>query len=100
MAAESLRGHGGQLNAVDTKISRCGMVQPGNQIQQRGLSRTGPAEKRDKLLFGNRDRNAIEGTYDGISDAVMFLEVLTLDNAGGHISVDVIAQADIKRQVD
>lgn len=54
------------VNAIDEDLSLLGVIEPGNQVEQRGLSAAGGADNGDSLAFFSCKANILYSRFIGI----------------------------------
>ncbi|MMZ61007.1 hypothetical protein D1872_231340 [compost metagenome] len=72
--------HGKNIVSADEHFARCGPVQPSHHVQQRAFSASACADDRHELASFHRQRNPVERFDDGFGLAIVFFQMINLQN--------------------
>ena len=76
VAREFERGHFREILPEGVDGAGRGAVETGDEIEKRGFSRAGAAEKREEFARGKIERNVVDGTDHGAAHGVVAGDVV------------------------
>jgi translation elongation factor P/translation initiation factor 5A len=92
-------GHLREVLVEDAQRPRRGAIEPGDQVEQRGLARSGGPQQADEIPLFDRDGHAVQGADGGAAHLVMLLEITCFEQ-GGHGTLQYKAMAALIEAIE